>query len=162
MEGRRNGPPPLRGNNATGFIGGALKTGRRYPGGRGGNGGEKQSFGDGGLLFVRAENGFVGGGIVEVLGADGVDGDPGQTNPQGGGGGGGSSGHPGGAFVLTCLRNVEQPEVRKSGGSGGTGGARGQGTVSYGGGWRFHGDSGKDGNSGLPGRYVFIPGTWEP
>ena len=157
----RRGGNQTPGHAANGRTGGAPRSDRREPGGAGGNGGESGAFGDGGLLFIRAEAAFKGGGVVTINGAPGHPGSAGQNSGTGGGGGGGSAGYPGGAFVLLCIGDIEQPEVRKTGGAGGGGGTAGRSRSTYpGNNGNEHGDPGAGGPEGHAGKFVFIPGPW--
>ena len=147
-----------KGNNASGNIGGKITTGGNEGGG--GNGAVRDSFGNGGLLYIYCGGNFNGSsGAILATAKDGGNGAPGTNvamnknaadgdGAGGGGGGGGAPGSEGGVIRIKMVGTGSLfPRLMVNGGRGGKGGAGGAGAFgdsSYG----QRGEDGKDGNNG--------------
>jgi len=145
----------VKGNDAAGSMGGKIKPPTKAGGG--GNGAARDSFGNGGLLYIYCGGNFNGSsGSIYATGKDAANGAEGQSmsrngNDDGPGGGGGSGGAPGSEGGVIRIKIVGTgtyfPRLMVNGGRGGRGGAGGTGSFgdsSNG----MRGEDGKDGNNG--------------
>lgn len=153
--GYRNAKPqPInwKGTDAQENVGGQAG---QYCGCAGGDGEERNTWGNGGVIFLNIAGNFDGGGgTVFAGGADGSDGKNGgppvgsgsgaytPVNGAGGGGGGAPGNHGGFLIVYVAGTIIDYPQPRLSGGQGGEGGK------SVGSNLGTHGQRGQPGKSG--------------
>jgi hypothetical protein len=142
-------PRPGNGRPGAGRFGGAGAYGDV---GRGGDGGERDRYPNGGLVYINVSGVLTGTGTIDVRGMRGRDGLPGAAGSRpgingsgGGGGGGGGPGGAGGAVVIRASNNTSNLGLRVDGGAGGPPGAGGRAARD-----------GQRGEDGAPGKTQFL------
>ncbi len=141
-----------KGADATGSMGGKMKTAGTE--GSGGNGAVRDSFGNGGLLYIYCGGNFNGSsGSISAKGKEGANGasganqtmKKGEDGPGAGGGGGGAPGGEGGVIKIKLVGTGDLfPALMVNGGAGGKGGSGGVGSFG-------DASNGKPGENGKPG-----------